>query len=147
MEPLSTFGLVVNILQVIDFSATLIREAHEVHQSSTGQTVEHAELHTISQNLFQLCDGVPASLGNQLTSQFGPMSHQICEVAKGAKQVAEELMVAVDKLRLKEGPQRSWRSLRQALITLWNKDKIEKLQKRLGELRSQLQTNMTSHIL
>lgn len=147
MEPVSIFGLVVNIVQIIDFSAKLVREAYELHQSNSGLKAEYVELHRISESLSRMCEGVPSAPFDQSALRFESMGHEVFELARCTKQVAEDLMAATEKLKLTEGPHRRWRSFRQALATVWNKDEIEKLNRRLGQLRSQLQANMMSHIL
>lgn len=147
MEPLSAFGLVVNIVQLIDFSAKLVRGAHELHQSASGQTVELLELDRVASSLSQLCDNVPAIGSGQQQIRTGPMSSELSDIATKTKQVATELIAAIQRLKLKDGPKRRWRSFRQALATIWHRDQIEKLQGRLQELRSQLHANMTSHTL
>jgi hypothetical protein len=141
MEPLGAFALAVNIIQVIDFSAKLLREAHELYESSTGHTAEHVELHQVSQSLSHMCDSLSPT-----QHQNGGIPHGISEIAASAKVVAQELMALIDKLQLKHGAKSRWRSFRQALTTLWKKDEIDRLQKRLKELRDQLQVILTTHI-
>ncbi|KAF2183957.1 hypothetical protein K469DRAFT_751327 [Zopfia rhizophila CBS 207.26] len=146
MEPLTIFGLAVNIIQVVDFSTRLLREAHELHHSSTGQTAEHVELHQISASLSQMCDSLAYTQSDQ-RSRLTLVEHQITENAASAKAVAEDLIAVVKKLKINdESKRRRWRDFRQALATLWNKDEIDRLQKRLGELRNSLSANMITHI-
>jgi HAMP domain-containing protein len=154
MEPLSAFALAVNVIQVIDFSAKLLREAHELHESSTGHTAEHVELHQISQSLAHMCDSLSTAQPQSGVISHGvfekasakAIAHNVSKIAASAKAVAQELMALIDRLQLKHGTKGRWRSFRQALATLWKKDEIERLQKRLKELRDQLQVILTTHI-
>ncbi|ORY04867.1 hypothetical protein BCR34DRAFT_591070 [Clohesyomyces aquaticus] len=163
MEPISIFGLAVNILQVVDFSTKLLREAHELHQSTTGQKAEYVELQQISESLSGKCDTIETTQNDQ--SGLGSDDLQISklvtslekrkavadsargmsEIATSAKKVAQDLIAVIQKLKLSDGPKKRWKSFRQAVATFWNRDEIERLQRRLGELRGQLQTIMVSH--
>jgi hypothetical protein len=84
-EPLSAFALAVNVIQVIDFSTKLLREAHELHESSTGHTAEHVELHQISQSLAHMCDSLSTA-----QPQSGVISHGVFEIAS-AKAIAHNV--------------------------------------------------------
>jgi hypothetical protein len=137
MEPISIFGLAVNVLQLIDFSAKLLREAHELHHSSTGNKQQHVELQVIADDLSRLCDDVASQQDGSNAGMQG--------IATAAKGVADDLVAAIEKLKLKE-PRTRWRSFRQALSTLWNSATINALQHRLKEIRDQMQTNMVSQI-
>jgi len=147
MEPLSIFSVVVNVVQLVDFGIRLVREAQELHQSSAGQKSEHVELHEIASNLSHLCDNVPTAPYEESSLRYESYGYEMSELAKSAKRVADELMAAISKLKLIEGPQRRWRSFRQALTAVWHKDEIDKLHRRLKELRSALQYTISTHVL
>jgi hypothetical protein len=144
MEPLSAFGLAVNIIQVVDFSATLLREAYELHQSSTGQTAEHAELKQIAESLSQMCHAL--SVPSHRQRGLGVAGAEILTVAASAKAVAEDLIAVIERLRVKDGGSRHWRTFRQALATLWKKSKIERYEKRLVAMRGQLQAHLVAEV-
>jgi hypothetical protein len=52
--------------------------------------------------------------------------------------VAGELIDALERLKAK-GPKGRWKSLRQALKSVWNRDKIIQIQSRLTGLREELE--------
>jgi hypothetical protein len=145
MEPLTIFSLAVNIVQLIDFGARLLREARDIHHSSTGHTAEHVELAQISQSLTQMCDSLRTTDPDQQNS-LGPMGLPFSNIALATKTVAQELIAAIEKLKVENRPVNKWRSFRQAMMTLWNKDQIENLRSRLESLRSQLQALVVMHV-
>ena len=90
MEPLSAFGLAVNILQVIDFGAKLMRDAHDLHHSSTGQKQEHVELQNIAKDLSRLTE----KLSNEQGADAANLGLQ--EISTATKDVADDLVEAID---------------------------------------------------
>jgi len=54
--------------------------------------------------------------------------------------IADELLRQLDKLKVKsDAKHRGWRSFRQALKSVWNKEELDELSERLLILRDQLQ--------
>ena len=144
MDSFTAIGLAANVIQLVDFGARLLSGAHEIYHSTTGQLVEHVELLDIAESLSRLSENIlPALLDPQ--SRYTD-EKEIRSIAVAAKAVADELVAVIQNLKLTDGPKRKWRSFRQALATLWNKDKIENLQSRLERLRSQLSTQILAHI-
>ncbi|KAF2786878.1 hypothetical protein K505DRAFT_258941 [Melanomma pulvis-pyrius CBS 109.77] len=130
MESLTALGLAANIIQFVEFSARLLSEASEVYHSTTGLSKDQVELQDVAESLKNMTESLL----------------EINKIALSAKVVAEDLITAVQRLKVTEGSKKRWRSFRQALSTLWNKDKIENLQKRLDALRSQLSVQILAHV-
>ena len=49
MEALAVLSLAANVIQVVDFSATIVEAGTQVYRS--GSTVEHRELKTVADSL------------------------------------------------------------------------------------------------
>jgi hypothetical protein len=139
MEPVSAFAFAVNIIQLVDFGARVLGAANELYHSGSGNSAEHVELHDVAGSLSRLCDALP-------TAQLSPADNEIARISVSTKAVATELIAAIERLRVAHGPHKKWRSVRQALLTRWNQDKIESLRKRLTNLRAELSTQILGHI-
>ncbi|KAF2183956.1 hypothetical protein K469DRAFT_634657 [Zopfia rhizophila CBS 207.26] len=149
MELLTAIGLAANIVQFVEFGARLLSEANEVYHSTTGLTNEHVELQDIAENLKQMVNRLNTpyhDLSRKSLSSFHPAGVEINGIASSAKTVADDLIAVIQKLKVNDASKRGWRSFRQALSTLWNKDKIENLQKRLDALRNQLSAHTIIYI-
>ena len=59
-------------------------------------------------------------------------------LASTCKDVAAEILGTLDKIRIRE-PRRKWKSFVQALRSVWKKEQIEELVKRMERLRSETQ--------
>ena len=65
-------------------------------------------------------------------------AQEVCKLAASAKVIADELQETIARLQLVPGPRRRWRSFRQALTTIWQRDRIESLSGRLEKLQRSL---------
>lgn len=144
MDPVSAIGLAANILQFIEYSCRIISDAKEIYQSTHGATAENIELQGVAENLSSLS----ASMIQPAKSTPEPISQaeqKIYELASSSKALADELLATIQGLQISGSRHRKWRSFRQALNTVWKKDKIGDLQKRLEMIRRHLSIHILSH--
>ncbi|KAH0843180.1 hypothetical protein FOPE_07819 [Fonsecaea pedrosoi] len=145
LDPLSAIGLAANIVQFIDFSRRLISDAKEIYHSTNGVTAENVELQDVAESLSRLS----STLLNPLDHSQAAISQteaEIVKIAAASRVVGDELLAAIQSLTAGDGSHKKWRSFLQALKTLWKKDKIAKLRKRLEDARSNLSVHVLSYI-
>lgn len=61
LDPLSALGLASNVIQLVDFSARLVKKGTEIHLR--GETVDNAKLQAVTVNLVQQIKSITASVG------------------------------------------------------------------------------------
>ncbi|KAF2177486.1 hypothetical protein K469DRAFT_603169, partial [Zopfia rhizophila CBS 207.26] len=132
MEAIGAFGAAVNIIQLVDFTSKLVTGGTELYRSADGELVEHFELQKITTSLSGLTQNVNESLlslkqDRQLTQQE----------LEQCTRVASELLDTLKSLKV-GGKAGKWRAVRQALLTVWHKDKIDALERRLDRFRQEL---------
>ncbi|KAF2262909.1 hypothetical protein CC78DRAFT_618133 [Lojkania enalia] len=146
MEPLTVFSFVVNVVQLVDFTVRLLKEANEIYHSGTGHSAEQVELKKVAEDLSRLCDNVPSIPADEQDHVLGQLGREISEIATLIKKEAKDLITAIQKLKLKYGSSRHWGSFRQALATIWHRKEIDKMHNRLKGLRNDLQANMITYM-
>lgn len=138
MDALAAFGAAVNVIQLVDFSIKLISESRDIYNSADGQLIEHSELVLTTNSLTGLIDRLEESLqwdsAHTSSDRNPPQQHRLGHECKA---LAVELLVALGKLKV-QGKSKGWRSFRQALLTVWHKEKLDALEKRLGRFRDQI---------
>jgi N-terminal domain on NACHT_NTPase and P-loop NTPases len=134
METLALIGLVGNIVQFLEFSGTLISKSAQLYQSSNGTLSEAADTETAT-NLLVL-------LNSRLEVAAIETGDRTLEgLCASCKTAADELLAALDKVKVKE-KQRRWESIRKALRTVWSREKIQELERRLQKFREQLNSHV-----
>jgi hypothetical protein len=138
MDPISALGLASNIIQIVDFAARIISRSYEIYNSTDGQLQDHAILDDAAQNLSELYADLQRS-ANINTRKLDAADKQLLSLKKESEAITKELRKALDKARLKSGPQK-WRSIFQALKSVWTEKEISRLATRLDSIRKQVDT-------
>lgn len=134
VEPLATLSLVGSIVQFVDFSSKLFYASREISRSVSGTTHENKELSDITTYLQRLCDQL-------LAPQPGlpPENTTLRNLAHDCKAAGEELLVALRSLESNgKRKKRKWDNVRVALATIWKKDEIDAMSRRLESYKSML---------
>ncbi|KAL4927033.1 uncharacterized protein BDV17DRAFT_292926 [Aspergillus undulatus] len=132
MDPLSAIGLASNILQFIEFGASLCGKIHEVASSATGSTQEIAHIGIVVEDLRSATDGLSASVKGNSKHEV-----EIIQLAGRCKALSVELGDILPKLKIKKGD-RLWASIRTAWKSTLKEKKIASIENRLANYRAQL---------
>ena len=130
MDPLTIIGLVGNIVQFVDFSGKLISKSTELYQSSEGALAANIDTETATNHLVLLNN----KLKNAATTTGDGALERLC---KSCGTAADELLAALDKVKVK-GKQDKWTSIGKALRSVWSKEEIVELERRLAKFREEL---------
>ena len=135
MDPVAALGLAGNIVQFVDFSCKVLQDTKSLYGSSTGASAENDVIETICKDLINLNDALTAP------SEPGAIPDSMRSLAGNCKDVAAELLELLDKIKV-HGANRKWKSFVQALRSVWKKEQIEELVKRMERLRNETQFNL-----
>ena len=133
MDPLSALSVAASAVQFVDFSSRLVAGSLELHNSATGQLVEHTDLEHVTKNLDKLTTDLYHSLSLDKLTENDQRLHEVCRKCHGT---AVELSKALDKLKAQRGSK--WESVAKALRSIWSREKIETLRGRLDKHRQEL---------
>jgi hypothetical protein len=135
LDPLTALGLAGNIVQFVDFSSKLISEGIELYNSMDGALTRNVELNSIVEDLSL----VAADLGSDGTSsyRYSKDERALAMLADQCKILADNLLEVLQDLTVRS-PHKKWKSVRQALRTVWKDKEIQDIQNRLQGFRNQL---------
>lgn len=134
MEPLTIIGLVGTIVQFVDFSGKLISKSTELYRSGEGALAENIDTETATTHLVLL----NSKLQKTTVTTGDSALEKLC-TSCGA--VADDLLVALDKIKVK-GISDRWKTIRKALQSVWSKEEIEGLERRLAKLKEELNLHL-----
>lgn len=132
MDPVAALGLAGNIVQFVDFSCKILQDTKSLYSSSTGVSAENDVFEAICSDIIILNDALTAPSGP------GAIPDSMRSLASTCKDVAAEILGTIDKIRVRE-PRQKWKSFVQALRSVWKKEQIEELVKRMEKLRDETQ--------
>jgi hypothetical protein len=140
LDPISALGLAGNLVQFVDFLFKLVSESRGIYKSATGALNEHAFLEKIAVDLSKLSDSLPSTtLG--VTGSSSLVGHDILDLAAECKDVSRRLLGALEEIKVK-GSHRRWKSFVQALKSVWKREEIEELTRRLDRIQNLLNTRL-----
>ena len=129
MEALAAISLAGNILQFLNFTGDVISKSRQIHDSSSGTLKEHDDLEGCTSDL--------KALSCRLQASAGPADSTLVQLCSSCCEVADELLVALKRLGVKENTTRS-QSFKKVLKALWGQEKLRSLERRLADFRQQL---------
>ena len=102
--------------------------------------MESTELEIIATSIKELSEQLTTSPPSQHQRSLENSGLRL--LAQSCNNVAEELLSALEKLKIRGSERRKWQSFRVALSAIWKSEDIEDMAKRLDLLSKQLTTEM-----
>jgi hypothetical protein len=138
LDPLTALGAVANITQFIEFAIKIFANTHSIYNSANGSLVENDDLGRVSEDIAVLSRKLQESLTTTATSNSPTADEQaLRDLCKGCIDVSQELGTALKNLT-SSGKPGKFRSFRKALKSVWSKDKIDGLEKRVRMYKEEL---------
>jgi hypothetical protein len=156
MDPLSALSVAGTVVQFVDFCFKLFSHSKEFYQSATGRLTADEELVLVTTDLQAVVIRIQrAAFPNQsntprcLEGEEEAHQNTLGQICNDTSKVASELLAKLDKLKLDSSDRkyRRWKTLSQAVNTLWSKEEIDGLRTRLSTLKEALQTRVLFAIL
>lgn len=145
LEPFSAIGLAGNICQFLDFGGKILSQGREIYQSVDGSAPRNVELIVVYSDLSSLASrlGQPTNQATSVPANTG--DEQLRLIAQSCYALAKELLSALEKLKVDPNQShRRWKSVRQAIKSVWKEDQIQDTERRLGTFRQQLLLRLLS---
>lgn len=132
MEPLSALSVAAAVVQFVDFAGRIIGSAFELRDSMTGELARNFELDEVTTDLKARAQEISTIDSQNPDVAFGPL-------AQRALTLSEELLAVLSDLKRKHsGSFKSWAALQAAIRNFLKAGKIESLQGRLDNVRSEM---------
>ena len=145
MDPFSALSVAANIVQFVVYGVNIVSKGNQLYKSTDGTLIENAELEEATVRLQGLSRAFQESLDQSVPENSNAENDQsLRKICDECKAVSHELVGKLEKLKVPNGhPYKKWKSFRQALKSVWSKERIDELAQRLTNLRLELD----SHVL
>lgn len=135
MDPITVIGLVGNIVQVVDFSWNLISKSTELYETGKSALVGAPIIEAATVDLKLLS----AKLRDDAELVGDVQIQVLCE---SCQDVTERLLRALKSIS-GDSKRQIWSSVRKALKTVLKKGEIEEMDRRLADIRHELNLRIT----
>lgn len=139
MDPLSAVSLAGNIIQFVDFGIRVVSKGYQIYKSNNGALAEDRELEVVINDLLVLqakiqCSVKPAKSEGEMPE----LNKSLEDLSTESSELAGMLLKRLNMAKA-QGKRRIWKSLRQALKSVWSKREVDDMAKRLLVMKEQLQ--------
>lgn len=142
MDPPSALSLASGIVQLISFAGNLVSAGNEIYRATDGDLLENKDSEEVARDLRELSSQVSKTQSSLLTGQkLEPEEWRLGIIAGNCTGIATELVTRLDKLKV-QGKKRHIKSYKQALMSVWQKDELEKIADRLKKYQRELNTRI-----
>jgi hypothetical protein len=131
-----------------DFGSRLLSDCRELYKSKNGTLTANEELELVILDLRALVRKLEASFplvepdaSPNLVENYSEEQKLFRTICDKAANVAEELLSRLERIKVKDGKKRKWKSFEQALRGAWSHDEVRVLDKRLSTLREALENS------
>jgi hypothetical protein len=148
MDPLTALSVAGTIIQFVDFGTKLLKSSVQLYKSNQGTLKAHEELKLITGDLHVVISKIRGSQcvtpGNSVPPIAGDEGIQgsFVKICDETAEIAAELLKKLNGIRVKDGKDRAWESVKAAVKAAWSKDEIQSLEKRLRLLKESLQFDL-----
>ncbi|KAI4643296.1 uncharacterized protein J4E79_011236 [Alternaria viburni] len=133
MEALTAIGLIANIVQFVDLGAKLIGSAKEIHDSTSGMTMENKSLEEVTIEMRDLT----WRLKLPITDSNSQDQQALRRLAQECRELSEQILHLLKKIAPGK-PNSTLGTLRSAIKNIKYNDEKKELEERLAHCRSQL---------
>ena len=140
MDPLTAFSLVCGVIQVVDFSIKTLSKCKEIYRG--GSLSQYQELEDLTKHLVDVREKLelPAAKKDFVTSVSSD-EQGLLEVAGQCSKTADQLVEQLHSLKT-EAPRKRRQAILKTVKVLWEKHRIQDIQKRLDDHRNVLNTQI-----
>jgi len=144
MESIAALSLASNVIQVVDFSARLVSKGYKVYKSVDGSLAENIDAEIIAKDLNDLNGKLRLSYEKN-TEKGVPLADDdqaLINLCEKCTVLADELLQSLEGVKV-FGRHRKWKSARQALKSVINKDDLAQFSRRLDSYRNEMIIHIT----
>jgi len=136
LDPITTLGDAGNIVQFVDFGLKCTSKAREIHSSATGALRGNVEIEILTRDISEVAKRLVVTRAN---------NDELDDICGRCVDAADELLNALKKLKV-DGARGKLKSVRAALNSIWGKEKVEEMKKRLEGYREEVQFHVVVHL-
>ncbi|KAF4985588.1 hypothetical protein FDECE_16457 [Fusarium decemcellulare] len=141
MDPISALSLTANIFQVIGFAIDIVHVSLQIHDAGTLDMLQ--DLESAASKTRNAAKTLTAKSTRQASLQTkDPLDQELLEITDETLQIAGELDSLLQKVHGKDLGKSLSSTTCKTFRTVWNKDKVLKLQQRLHGAREELQFHL-----
>ncbi|KAF5020032.1 hypothetical protein F66182_7968 [Fusarium sp. NRRL 66182] len=140
MDPITAFQVAGTVVTFVEFTRSLLTEAHQVYTSPSGTTSKSIRLNSIACDLIAVGDQISASLPDTTSTTLTASDETLLRLCRECNAVTDELQQALGKLQARGTTKFNYAvsSIATAFKAIWSQGEINDFDQRLQRIRSEI---------
>lgn len=134
-ETLALVGVVSSVIQLLDFSSKCVSKTIELCHSGASILGEYAAIQNAAERLLTLRKQVEAEAINRVDTS-------LLELCDAVEHAGAELSGALAKIKIR-GKNTRWKTMRSAIRSVWSRQEVHDLERRLSNLRDEINLHIS----
>lgn len=148
MDPITCLSVAGTAVQFLDFTWEIISTGRELYKHS--KTTAQIEVSAATEELLNFTTKLEQTLypSDDVTTHNSPTQDELAlqQLCQECSDLAKEFLEKLDKLRVHGFKFRAWKSLREALCTVWAKSELVDFEEKLLKYRRAIDSRILSCI-
>lgn len=147
MDPVTAFGIVTGVFQVLEFGRAATKTCLDIHKQ--GASSENLDLESSTRQLIYATKRLGNTLHGATAGKYVPNDDdtRVQALAKECNDTAEDLLDLLEQLKPRSSARsRRLETFKKGVSTLWQKDEIKRLERRLEKLKSVVDTEILNRL-
>jgi hypothetical protein len=147
METITAFSLAGTVLEFARFGMELLSDGRELYKSPQGVLSANEQLELATADLRALLVKLRSRDRPSATAENEEDKETFQHILHCTEKTAKELVGRLERLKVKGNKRRKWESVRKAVQSVWTKDEIECLTKKLKGFKDAIETRVLFSIV
>ena len=140
MDPLTAFSLACGVIQIVDYSTKTLMKCREIYKE--GSLSDYQSLENYTKHLIDVREKLDIHNDPQSTGSPTTVNDQsLIELSRQCSETAGQLVTKLQVLKIL-GPRKKRQAILKTVKLLWEKGETDEIEKRLGEYRKALDTQI-----
>jgi uncharacterized protein with von Willebrand factor type A (vWA) domain len=142
LDPLTAVSLAATVVQFVDFTSKVVSKTVELRNSAYGSSNEVYSAEAVTSNLVNLSEKLKDGL--RTAGAKGPLledDQALEDLCNACIDVSEKMLHRLKGLKVQQGDGK-WKTMIQAIKTVWSQKELDELLTQLERFRSQLQLHV-----
>lgn len=141
MDPVTAFALAGVVVQFVDFTSRIVSKGWRLYQSPDGTLLENRVFELKTQHLMIIIEKLRVSLPKDVSEPLSQEDQALVVLCQQCTSIGATIVAALGSRKI-HGKNSPWKSFRQALKDVWDKEELKLVTDGLDSIRKQVETHI-----
>jgi hypothetical protein len=141
MDPVTALSLAGVVIQFVDFTSRIVSKGWRLYQSPDGTLLENRVFELTTEDLMGIIEKLHTSLPRDALKSLSDEDQALAMLCKQCTSIGSTILAALRAKKI-QGRNSPWKSFRQALKDVWDKEQLMLVTDKLESIRKEVETRI-----